>query len=260
VVNALPVLLYHHVGPVRPGTLPWLTVPASRFEAQMRRLRARGWRAIASDEAAAWLLGGRPLPGKAVMLTFDDAYADLADAVFPVLERAGFRATVFVATAHLGGRNAWEAPAAQGHRVLDAAAVRRWSARGIEFGAHTRSHACLGRLDSRAMEEEVLGGKRDLEDLLQAPVLSFAYPYGVADPASAAVVARAFRLAFTGREGLNRAGEDPHQLRRTMVQAVDTPLDLRLRLRLGRSPVRIAHQHLGIARRRLRSQLSSSRA
>jgi hypothetical protein len=108
--------------------------------------------------------------------------------------------------------------------------------------------------------DEVLGGKRDLEDLLQAPVLGFAYPYGASGPASAAVVASAFRLAFTLDEGLNRAGQDPHQLRRTMVQTVDTPLDLRLRLRLGRSPVRLARQRLGIARRRLRSQLSSSRA
>ncbi len=116
------------------------------------------------------------------------------------------------------------------------------------------------RSTAPAIEDEILGGKRDLEDLLQAPVQSFAYPYGAADPVSAAVVARAFRVAYTAREGLNRAGEDPHRLRRTMVQAVDTPLDLVLRLRLGRSPVRLARQRLGVARRRLRSQLSNSRA
>ena len=82
-------------------------------------------------------------------------------------------------------------------------------------------------------------------------MLSFAYPYGAADRVSAAVVASAFSLAFTLRDGLNREGENPHLLRRTMVQAVDTPLDLRLRLRLGRSPVRLARQRIGVARRRI---------
>ncbi len=81
------------------------------------------------------------------MLTFDDAYADLAEAAFPVLERAGFRATVFVPTAHLGGSNAWEEPEAQGHRLLEPASVRTGACAGIEFGAHTRSHADLAALD-----------------------------------------------------------------------------------------------------------------
>jgi peptidoglycan/xylan/chitin deacetylase (PgdA/CDA1 family) len=255
VLNRLPVLLYHHVGPARPGTSPWLTVSDHRFGAQLRRLRGWGWRTIGAEEVAAWLLDGRPLPRRAMVITFDDAYADLAKTAFPLLERAGFRATVFVPTAHLGATNAWEAPAAQGHRLLDPAAVRRWSKRGIEFGAHTRSHADLTRLDRAGVEREVLGGKRDLEELLQAPVDSFAYPYGVADPVSRSVVASAFRIAFTALEGPNRADADPHSLRRTMVQSVDTALDLGLRLRLGRSPVRLARQQLGVTRRRLRERV-----
>jgi peptidoglycan/xylan/chitin deacetylase (PgdA/CDA1 family) len=251
--------MYHHVGPVRPGTLAWLTVPAPRFERQVRQLRAGGWRTIGCGEVAAWLLDGQTLPRKAVLLTFDDAYADLAEWAFPVLERAGLRATVFVPTACLGGGNSWEIPAVRGHRLLDAAAVRRWSERGIEFGAHTRTHPHLGELDRRAIEDEVLGGKRDLEELLGAPVPSFAYPYGEVDAVSAAVVAGAFRVAFTAREGLNRAGADPLLLRRTMVHAVDTRLDLELRLRLGRSPVRLAREQLGIARRAM-AQRASRRA
>jgi peptidoglycan/xylan/chitin deacetylase (PgdA/CDA1 family) len=236
-----------------------LTVSPRHFEAQLSRLRARRWRTIGSAEAAAWLHEGRPLPRKAVMLTFDDAYADLADTVFPLLERSGFRATVFVPTAYIGRRNEWEEPALRGHRILDQKAVRRWSGRGIEFGAHTRTHASLVGLDRAAVEDEVLGGKRDLEELLQTDVLGFAYPFGALDPTSVTVVASGFRVAFTVCEGPNRSDTDPFQVRRTMIQPVDTALDLALRLRLGRSPVRLGRECAGSARRRLRRRVQLAR-
>ena len=40
----------------------------------------------------------RALPGRAVVLTFDDGYADFETAALPLLERYGFAATVFVVT------------------------------------------------------------------------------------------------------------------------------------------------------------------
>ena len=43
--------------------------------------------------------GGPPIPARSIMLTFDDAYRDFAEAAWPVLGRLGIPATLFVPTA-----------------------------------------------------------------------------------------------------------------------------------------------------------------
>lgn len=49
---------------------------------------------------------------------------------------------------------------------------------GVEIGGHTRNHPILTRLDGAAAREEIVCGKRDLEDLLGEPIRLFAYPNG----------------------------------------------------------------------------------
>jgi glycosyltransferase involved in cell wall biosynthesis len=135
----LPVLLYHHVGPPVAGTYPSLTVTPRRFKEQMRWLSRSGHDSITPAEWLAYCHDGAPLPPKPVMITFDDAYADLADHAFPLLRRYGFGATVFVPTACIAGTNSWDLADAPGvHRILDGTQIRRWAAQGLEFG---RTHA-----------------------------------------------------------------------------------------------------------------------
>ena len=72
-------------------------------------------------------------PGKWLALTFDDGYQDFADAAWPLLQRYGFSATVFLVTDHVGGHAEWDReygeprtvdglgndpPAGEGGRVL----------------------------------------------------------------------------------------------------------------------------------------------
>jgi len=78
------------------------------FERQMRHL-ARRYRVVSAPEVLAALDGGPPLPPKAVLITFDDAYRDFADVAWPVLRRCGLPATLFVPTAYPDqpGRSFW---------------------------------------------------------------------------------------------------------------------------------------------------------
>ncbi|MGI8558882.1 MAG: polysaccharide deacetylase family protein [Solirubrobacteraceae bacterium] len=201
----------------------------------------------------AWATNATELAPRSVLLTFDDGYADLGQTALPILEAVGYSAVVFVVTGHVGSTNAWdEALGGGGHELLDARAIRSWSRRGIEFGAHTRSHPDLSRLSLNDAQREVMGSKRDLEAIVEKPVPSFAYPYGSHDSTVRTVVASAFAIAFTVVEGRNSLPNDPHMLRRTMVQSVDTELDIALRVRFGRSHRRLARGHLGQARQRLR--------
>jgi glycosyltransferase involved in cell wall biosynthesis/peptidoglycan/xylan/chitin deacetylase (PgdA/CDA1 family) len=232
----LPILLYHHVGPIGGDTNPELTVSPERFEAQVRCLARRGYQGIRLSDWLAWVRTGRPLPEKPVLLTFDDAYADIARYALPVLERYGFGAAVFVITGRVGGTISWGKSKGL-FQLMSAEQIREWAGRGIEFGAHSRTHPDLTTLDPAALRDEVVGSKRDLEDILQAPVISFAYPYGPYNPAVCECVRGMYDLAFTTDEGLNDLRTDLHVLRRTGVSPDDSIVDLSSRLRWGLSPL-----------------------
>lgn len=57
--------------------------------------------------------------------------------------------------------------------------VRRLRELGMEVGAHTVTHPILARMAPEAARSEIDGGKRELEQIVGAPVRLFAYPNGV---------------------------------------------------------------------------------
>ena len=221
----LPVLLYHHVGPPQPGTHPSLTVSPASFEHQVRWLARRGNQGICPADWLRWRLEGKGLPDKPVLFTFDDGYADLAEYALPVLRHHGFGAAVYVVTGQLGGTNAWDEARGSGtHRLMTAEQIRYWAAHGIEFGAHSRNHTDLTTLTPEKLKEEVLGSGTDIENLLGARVVSFAYPFGFYTEEVVECVRGAFNLAFgisPQNPGINYLVTDPHLLQRTMVQPGD---------------------------------------
>lgn len=92
--------------------------------------------------------------------------------------------------------------------------VREVAGQGIEFGGHTVNHPILQTLDSEdALDAEIGGCKRRIEEELQASVVHFAYPSGQADEVSEAakrMVARAgFETATTTLAGHASQDDDP---------------------------------------------------
>ena len=137
----VPVLLYHNVGPFRPGTNPTLTIPVETFEEHVRWLKRQGYAGIRSSDWLAWCREGKGLPDKPVMLTFDDAYADCAEYALPILAQHGFNAAIFVVTDQIGGANSWSRKN-RGATLpcMTEEQIRNWAARDFEFGSHTRTH------------------------------------------------------------------------------------------------------------------------
>jgi peptidoglycan/xylan/chitin deacetylase (PgdA/CDA1 family) len=136
---------------------------------------------------------------------------------------------------------------------MTAEQIRHWAEQGIEFGAHSRTHADLTTLTSEGLKEEVLGSGSDLTGLLGSRVASFAYPYGFYNPGVVDCVRGAFDLAFivNGKiEGMNYLVTDPHILRRTMVRSSDSVVDVECRAHWGLSPIERLR-----ARLRVRSRL-----
>lgn len=91
----LVVLAYHRIGTGAgtPGDPALFDATASEFDAQLRTLQQYADLVAPEDVADVAAAGGR-----AVLLTFDDAYADARHTVLPVLAAHGARAAFFVAT------------------------------------------------------------------------------------------------------------------------------------------------------------------
>ncbi len=93
------VLMYHRIHSER----AWLNVSPENFLLQMRLIKAF-FTPLSLSELVACLRRGRPIPPRAVVITFDDGYRDNYEKAFPVLRDLGIPATFFVTTGLIESR------------------------------------------------------------------------------------------------------------------------------------------------------------
>jgi peptidoglycan/xylan/chitin deacetylase (PgdA/CDA1 family) len=216
----LRILFYHRVSNDRDE----LAVTPRNFEAQMQALADTGYRVL--DVAGAV---DDPQP-RTLGLSFDDGYADVAEHALPVLERHGFRATVFVATGVTDGHAKLEWYDRQ-PALISWDEIAQLDGGAFTFGAHTVTHANLPALGEAEARREITDSRRELEERLGREVDLFCYPAGLFGDRERRLVAEAgFRLAVSTEPGPNAAATDRLALRRNQVDARDTLLDFRAKV------------------------------
>ena len=98
----LRILAYHRIAELRDTpSVDSRSVSATPegFARQMAHL-ARLYRVVSMAEVLDAVERPRPLPKRAVLITFDDAYADFAEIAWPILKQFHLPATMFVPTAY----------------------------------------------------------------------------------------------------------------------------------------------------------------
>jgi len=195
------------------------SVPAARFRVQMEFLAAEGYAGVDVSTVARLLAEGA-VPPHTIGVSFDDAYATLAEHALPQLERHGFKATVYAATG-AGGRMpllSWEQAA-------------EFDGGAFVFGAHTSSRPDLRALREEDARAEIEGSKQKLEERLGRRVETFSYPAGLFGERERRLVADAgFSSAVTVEPGLNLPTTDRLALYRIQVDARDRLLDFRAKV------------------------------
>lgn len=185
------------------------------FEEQMRALKEEGYVTVSLDRLHAFFDHGEPLPPKAVVITFDTAGTWVYELAYPILERHGHSAALFVPVAQIGrnDRLQWEALA----QMADS---------GWDIGASGLSGRDLTRITPdtatdvylKQLEDEIRLSRQMLEDYLQRPCLDFAYPGGAANDLLIALLKQyGYRIAFTREDGQNPLFVHPFKVHRTTI-------------------------------------------
>jgi peptidoglycan/xylan/chitin deacetylase (PgdA/CDA1 family) len=148
------------------------------FRRQVDAMLAAGWSVHPLAAVANWIREDVGFPSCPASITFDDAYESVFTEAFPILEKAGLKATVFPVTGFFGETNRW-APLGQGPlRIMTSAQLKELSEAGWEIGSHTHSHRSLPALSDGELRSELLTSRSVLENLIGRAVRVMAYPYG----------------------------------------------------------------------------------
>ncbi|MEV1022676.1 polysaccharide deacetylase family protein [Streptomyces sp. NPDC050264] len=220
----VPILMYHAVAHEPSPATRGLSVSPGQFAEQMQFLADHRCTPLTTaDLAAIWRGGGRVLPDRPVLITFDDGYEGVHRHALPVLAKYGFASTLFVSTGWL--RGAYDTGGGL-DTMLDWDQVRALAAQGVEIGGHSHTHPQLDQLGDEELEFELRHCKEIVDGELGATPVSFAYPYGHSDRrVRRAVRAAGFAQSLAVGNGLARRGQGPYALRRVTVRRSTGPAE-----------------------------------
>src|SRR6185503_14070840 len=89
--RTLRVLMYHKVNDIPENPT---TVPVGRFDEQLAQARELGYQVVDLEAVLDHYTLGKPLPSKALLISFDDGYRDTLENALPVLQKYGYPAVI----------------------------------------------------------------------------------------------------------------------------------------------------------------------
>ncbi len=223
----VPILTYHELrkapsAPRSPSSAS-LWVPGTRFSSQMRGLARAGYHGVTLSQVWAAWHGGRALPARPVVVSFDDGYAAQFSTGARVLRSLGWPGVLNLEISRVGARGG-----------LSVAQVRTLVRRGWQIASHTYTHPDLTTVSADQLHHEVADSRAWLRRRFGGAVAFFCYPFGRTSPAvEDAVAVAGYSGATTTSAGVAVPGANPLELPRMTVRPRDTAATLAQRLATG---------------------------
>lgn len=273
------VLSYHDVRDGSARLSPdAISIGTSELVRQFSWLREHGYKPVSLDDLRTAKAGGRPLPEKAVLLTFDDGYQSFYTRVFPLLELFDYPAVLALVGKWMEGKP--EDTVQYGENTVSRKEFLSWEqVKGIarsglvEVASHSydlhkgimanpqknqQPAAVTRRYDvkSGAYESDSDYRKRIIDDLVKSSDLIFrhtnirpktlVWPFGSYNQQTMELAVEAgYDVTMTLEEGVNTL-DDSSTMKRLMLGNGTTLADMVWHLHhpVNQLPVRVAHVDL----------------
>lgn len=228
--NGIPVLTYHHLLKNEENKRfrnTSTTTSDVAFSNQMTYLKQTGYDTISMYQLEAYLNNQINLPGKVVLLTFDDGLKSVYRYAYPVLKDYGFRATAFIISSRIKRHpQKWNPDSLQFMSISELKEIQD------VFDVQSHTHF-LHRTDgnrqpillSRSLhniEFDFEHSRRALEQF-NPHVLYLSYPFGgYNQKAIQAAKDAGLHLAVTTVQGKVKPGDNPYTLKRLYILRTDS--------------------------------------
>lgn len=214
----VPVICYHQIRNWRPrdskSAKDYIVEP-DNFKAHIKMLADSGYHTILPDQLYDYLVYGKALPSKPVMLTFDDTDLDQYTIAAPELKKYGYKAVYFIMTVSIGRPN-----------YMNSQQIKELSYEGNIIGSHTWDHHNFKKLKGEDWLIQLDKPTKRLEDITGKKIEYFAYPFGLWNTDGLPELkSRGFKLAFQLAE--KRDQQDPlYTVRRILGSGYWSPKTL----------------------------------
>ncbi|MEF1289225.1 polysaccharide deacetylase family protein [Vibrio sp. M260118] len=182
----MPIIMYHRfISDDSEKGVHGTYLHVDMLEKHFKLIKHMGFETITFEDLANKGLISRLEYGKRyIVITVDDGYRDNYELLLPLLRKYNFKAVVYAVTGETFNR--WDVEVKDNPEtpvpLMNENELKALSDSGlVEIGGHTVSHPHLNTLTPKEQETEIKKNKKELEDLLNKPLTSFAYPYGSLD-------------------------------------------------------------------------------
>lgn len=227
----IPILMYHSIASDLDEKLhPYfrtVTTPAT-FAKQIQFLSESDYEVLTLSQAVRLLQGESERQGslsslpRRVVITFDDGFRDFYTTAFSILEKYGFKATVFLASGFI------DKSFITGKDCLRTSEIKELANQGIEFGSHSVSHPQLRELSGAQIVQELAVSKKEIECITGTKVSLFSYPYRFPEEdieftemLNQLLTEQGYSAGVTTVIGVSKSGDNPLFLKRLPVNDCD---------------------------------------
>lgn len=207
--KSIPVLMYHSINR-RTGMTklnPYVVSPKD-FKEEMEYISKNKYTVISLDDLYYYMVQGKPVPKKSVVITFDDGYEDFYKNAYPVLKKYNFKATIFMIAGYVD----------KGNYYLNSNQLRELQNNGIDIESHTVFHERLSTLSYQKQLKTLADSKIILERFLNKKVNYIAFPYGSYNlDTMQALKKTGYLMAFTIKGGDSKLSQGLYTLHRVFM-------------------------------------------
>lgn len=213
----IPILMYHEVieenqvDAISQKIAPSWVVQKDDFEKQIVFLKDNGYETICLDRLVDFIDGKtdrEEFPLNPILITFDDGFAGNYQYGFPILQRYGMVATIFVTVNDIGTKF-----------MLSWNQLKEMNKYNMSIQSHTLTHPLLSGLDFHETKNEIVVSRQIIEDSIGAKVDYISLPNGDYNKHYFGIVKKyGFRGGCSSIYGFNKQGTNRFLLRRIDVR------------------------------------------